>query len=116
MTRRRSRVREVVVAVAVSASLAGTAFGQWGRRSGEYDGRFTFVRLRWTGGTFASLPRGSGVNFWLHEFPLAEQNLMAMVDSLTGIDARDDGSLNWRSTTPSCSSTPSPGYGSRASG
>ena len=94
MTRRRSRVLALIVAVAVSASLAGTAFAQWGRRSGTYDGRFTFVRLRWTTGTFASPPRGSGVNFWLHEFPGAEQNLMAMVDSLTGIDARDDGSLN----------------------
>ncbi len=35
MTRRRSRVRALIVAVAVSASLAGTAFAQWGRRSGD---------------------------------------------------------------------------------
>ena len=34
MTRRRSRVRAVIMALAVSASLAGTAFAQWGRRSG----------------------------------------------------------------------------------
>jgi hypothetical protein len=84
----------VTIAVAVSIMLAETAFGQWGRRSGDYDGRFTFVRLRWTNGTFAAPPRGNGVNFWLHEFPGAEQNLMAMVDTLTGIDAMNDGSLN----------------------
>jgi hypothetical protein len=94
MTPSGRRVRAAILALAVSAALAGTAFAQWGRRSGQYDGRFTFVRLRWTNGTFAVPPRGNGVNFWIHEFPLAEQNLMAMVDTLTGIDAMHDGSLN----------------------
>jgi hypothetical protein len=73
---------------------SGQALAQWGARRTEYDGRLTFVRLRWTTGTFAALPRGSGVNFWLHEFPGAEQNLMAMVNDLTLIDARRDRSLN----------------------
>jgi hypothetical protein len=84
----------VIVLIALATLLADPVFGQWGRRSGNYDGRFTFVRLRRTSGTFAAPPVGSGVNFWMHEFPRAEQNLMAMVDSLTLIDAQHDGSLN----------------------
>ena len=41
---------------------------------------------------------------------------MAMVDSLTGIDAMDDGSLNLALDDPQLFKYPSPGYGSRASG
>jgi hypothetical protein len=86
----------IVAAVSVLActAVAPTALAQWGRRVANYDGRFTFVRLRWTTGTFAAPPVGSGVNFWLHEFPGAEQNLIAMVNDLTAVDARNDGSLN----------------------
>jgi Domain of unknown function (DUF4159) len=65
----------------------------WGRRDLAYDGQFTFVRLRWRAGTWAVPTRGGGPNFWLHEFPRAEQNLMTMLDDLTRIDARTDGSL-----------------------
>jgi hypothetical protein len=91
MNRRPTALLAIVLSAAV---LAEPVFAQWGRRSAPYDGRFTFVRLRWTNGTFAAPPTGSGVNFWLHEFPRAEQNLMTMVDQLTLVDARTDGSLN----------------------
>jgi hypothetical protein len=91
MNRRPTALLAIVLSAAL---LAEPVFAQWGRRSAPYDGRFTFVRLRWTNGTFAAPPAGSGVNFWLHEFPRAEQNLMTMVDQLTLIDARTDGSLN----------------------
>ena len=40
------------------------------------------------------VPRGRiEPNFWLHEFPRAEQNLMAVLDDVTLIDAKTDGSL-----------------------
>ena len=65
----------------------------WGRSDVPYDGRFTFVRLRWTSGTYAALVDGRGDNFWLHEFPRAEQNLMAVLDNFTLIDANTDSSL-----------------------
>jgi hypothetical protein len=82
------------VGALLTATLTQTASAQWGRRAAAYNGQFTFVRLRWTNGTFAAPPRGSGVNFWMHEFPAAERNLMAMIDDLTLIDSNRDSSLN----------------------
>ena len=76
--------------VAVIAQSGGSG---WGRPGLPYDGRLTFVRLRWTTGTFGAPPDGNGFNFWLHEFPLAEQNFMAVLDDFTLIDARTDGSV-----------------------
>jgi len=51
------------------------------------------VRLRWTTGTFGVAPAGSGVNFWIHEYPSAERNLMNVLGNFTLIDAETDGSL-----------------------
>ena len=51
------------------------------------------MRLRWTSGTYGAPVMGQGPNFWLHEFPRAEQNLMAVLDDVTLIDAKTDGSL-----------------------
>lgn len=82
------------LACASAVSAQSTSAG-WGRRDIAYDGQFTFVRLRWRTGTFGVRPTdGSGVNFWLHEFPRAEQNLMEVLDDITLVDARTDGSLN----------------------
>jgi hypothetical protein len=92
--RRQLLVLLAILFAGVTAVLAQTTFGQWGLRSAPYDGEFTFVRLRWTRGTFAAPPVGPGNNFWIHEFPLAERNLMAMVKDLTLINAKADGSLN----------------------
>ena len=79
----------ISVTVSAQPDTAG-----WGRPSLPYDGQFTFVRLRWRGGTYGALPEHPGVNFWLHEFPQAEQNLIEVIDFLTHIRARTDGSLN----------------------
>ncbi len=65
----------------------------WGRPKLAYDGRVTFVRLRWTRGTFGAPPAGMGVNMWLHEFPGAEANLMSVLGEFTGVNARIDTSL-----------------------
>jgi hypothetical protein len=81
----------ILIGMASAAgALALPSVARWGQRAGEYDGRFTFVRLRWTSNSF-----------WNHEFPRAEQNLVAMVKRLTLVDANDGGSLNLSLDDPS---------------
>ena len=83
----------VVVLSCVTATSAQSRFGNWGLQDIPYDGGFTFVRLRWTTGTAGSRAASRGMNFWMHEFPRAEQNLMAILKDFTLIDANIDGSL-----------------------
>jgi uncharacterized protein DUF4159 len=54
-----------------------------------YDGRFTFVRLRWAGGSLSS--RGWGAA-WNHDYPRAEQHLAQILNELTLLDIHTDGS------------------------
>jgi hypothetical protein len=57
-----------------------------------YDGRFTFVRLRW--GADAGFGRRGGFNAaWNHDYPRAEQHLSLILKELTALDVRTDGSL-----------------------
>jgi hypothetical protein len=91
----RMRLRGIVVCMiaCTSAILAQPAGTQWGQRKAAYDTEFTFVRLRWRSGTTGRGIAAGSNNFWLHEFPRAEQNLMAMLKDFTSIDAKADGSL-----------------------
>ncbi len=81
--------------IAILAALAiGTAvFAQPGwyastRGAAEaYDGRFTFVRLRYDSG-FGFGRRGG--NAWNHDYPRAEQNLAKILRELTLIDVNPD--------------------------
>jgi hypothetical protein len=89
-------LRRLVLLVAV---LAGALLhaqdrggGRYWRTDTEYDGRFTFVRLRWGGGGGGGRFRGMS-DAWNHDFPRAEQNLMRILKDLTLIDARTDGGL-----------------------
>jgi hypothetical protein len=92
--RRWVRMLILVALTGVTSVAAQPSREGWGRRSMDYDGQVTFVRLRWRAGTYGvPVGRGGGPNFWLHEFPGAEQNLMTLLGQLTHIDARDDGSL-----------------------
>ena len=84
----------VVALGCVAAVSAQPSSGLWGRPGLRYDGQVTFVRLRWTSGTYGVPILSQGINFWLHEFPRAEQNLMRVLDGFTLVDARTDGSLN----------------------
>jgi hypothetical protein len=97
MRRTLRRLALVALVTLTGTMAAATATGQngpgWGRRDIPYDGQFTFVRLRWRAGTPGARIVGNGVNFWLHEYPRAEQNLMSVLDDTTLIDARTDGSL-----------------------
>jgi hypothetical protein len=54
----------------------------------EYDGRFTFLRLRWKAG---SLRSGSMSSAWNHDYPRAEQHLAQILKEVTLLDARTDG-------------------------
>jgi hypothetical protein len=56
----------------------------------EYDGRFTFVRLRWSDGGYGR--RGWGAA-WNHDYPRAERHLALILNELTVIDTRTDRSL-----------------------
>ena len=91
--RRLLRVLAVFLLSCATVATAQSRFGGWGSTDLPYDGRLTFVRLRWNAGTYGVPVAGQGFNFWLHEFPRAEQNLMTVLEDVTMIDARTDGSL-----------------------
>jgi Domain of unknown function (DUF4159) len=57
-----------------------------------YDGRFTFVRLRWgSDGAFGR--RGGFGAAWNHDYPRAERHLSFILKELTALDIRTDSSL-----------------------
>ena len=57
----------------------------------SYDGRYAFVRLRYSGEDFRCWSNeGPG---WHHDYPVADRNLMKIVSELTTLDARVDSSL-----------------------
>jgi Domain of unknown function (DUF4159) len=60
-------------------------------RGDAYDGRFTFVRLRWSSSSGVSR-RGSSAA-WNHDYPRADQHLSLILGELTGVDVRTDGTL-----------------------
>jgi hypothetical protein len=88
-----SKALAVAVLAGVAGAIAQPTFGQWGRRTAAYDGEFTFVRLRWKAGTDGLSRVGRPNNYWLHEFPSAERNLMAVLKDVTMVDANAAGSL-----------------------
>ncbi len=57
-------------------------------RNGAYDGRFTFVRLKYT-----TAPGGywyQGLPAWVHGYPLSEDNLMRIMNEISFLGARLD--------------------------
>jgi len=94
--------RRVVIGFALCAltltsgvALAQRGFGVFGRRQPfevrpnvPYDGRFTFVRVR-----YRTAPGGfwyRGLPAWAHGYPVAERNLMRIMNELTYLGARED--------------------------
>jgi len=86
----------IASAVAFTASLsAGVPSDAWPQPHQSeliYDGRFTFVRLRWTSELGAYGRRGFS-SAWDHDYPRAEQHLSLILQELTALDIRTDGSL-----------------------
>ena len=88
----------LTVAVAVVVLPGATAIGEVGGVAGEapasaldpasgntpYDGRFTFVRLRYEDGAGGFAFRREP--FWAHDYPRAERNLMRILESVTYLD------------------------------
>ncbi len=87
------RVLVVTALCCVTVASAQPGRRRWGTPAVPYDGGVTFVRLRWTNGTYGAPPVGMGVNFWMHEYPGAEANLMSVLGNFTMVDAETDGSL-----------------------
>jgi hypothetical protein len=94
LSRRRCR-RALIMVFAVAASTA--ALAQFGLGFREpypplpnipYDGRFTFVRIRYdpAPGGFWPGRRPS----WIHGYPLAEHNLMKIMNEVSFLDAHDE--------------------------
>ena len=90
---RRLQTLAVVALSCVTVASAQSGWGGWGRPDISYDGEVAFVRLRWRTGTVGAPVAGRGINFWLHEFPRAEQHLMTLLSDFTMVNTRADGSL-----------------------
>lgn len=64
------------------------------RNNPSYDGRYAFVRIRYTikpgDACTAPPPQGPG---WHHDYPLAERALMELTTHLTRLDGRTDSTL-----------------------
>jgi len=76
----------VVLAAAVAAAQFGGPRGRVSpRRNIGYDGRFTFVRLNYTTAPGGYFYRGEPA--WAHGYPLAEQNLMSIMNEVSYLGA-----------------------------
>jgi hypothetical protein len=87
MTRHVLSCTAVLIAVLclVAPSWAQRRFFGWGEApvpKQPYDGRFAFVRVR-----FSETPGGFRPS-WSHGYPVAEQNLMNIVEDISLLDAR----------------------------
>jgi Domain of unknown function (DUF4159) len=94
-------VKSVVVALIVLLSVAlavyaQRGFGGFGGRwvpfkiepNLQYDGRFTFVRVK-----YETAPGGywwRGLPSWAHGYPIAEQNLMRIMNEVSFLGAHDE--------------------------
>jgi hypothetical protein len=96
---RRRRVAAIACASLISlaaALLAQREFGDYGFQRGRlqvqpnipYDGRFTFVRI-----SYETAPGGywaGGRPSWSHGYPLAERNLMKIMNEVSYLGAHDE--------------------------
>ena len=96
---RRSVIAGLLVLCVAAAALAQRRFGdgfggfdEYARippvHNVPYDGQFTFVRVKYDtapGGYWAG-----GRPSWIHGYPLAEENLMRIMDDLSFFNARTD--------------------------
>jgi hypothetical protein len=92
--RRRLHVATAIFVIAATTAAAQfDAPGRPHRTDVAYDGQFTFVRLRWGSDLGSSWGRRGFSSAWNHDYPRAEQNLSRIIDEITGVRIRTDGSL-----------------------
>jgi hypothetical protein len=89
--------RRLVAALVVLFGAGAAAAAQFGASSQphrsdlRYDGRVTFVRLRW-GSDLGGYRRGGFGAAWNHDWPRAERHLSLILKELTALDIHTDGS------------------------
>jgi hypothetical protein len=81
----------VVFSAVLAAAVQSDAAIQPHRTDVAYDGRFTFVRLRW--GSDSMFSRRGFNAAWNHDYPRAEQHLSLILKELTALDVRTDRTL-----------------------
>lgn len=95
--------RPVVLVVLIVCVLGGVAFAQRGRNrrpqldvqvqgNTAYDGRFVFVRLRYKTGFEFGARIGDGGLPWSHDYPDGEVHFSKILEELTLLNIRTDGS------------------------
>jgi uncharacterized protein DUF4159 len=95
---RNAQHRRTILAVVLMtlAGMAGSALaqrlvGKEGRRhfpNAKYDGRFTFVRINYDTAPGGYWYRGQPA--WMHGYPVAEENLMKIMNEVSYLGARDE--------------------------
>src|SRR3954464_14559398 len=95
-------LRRVTIAAALVCALSGVVFAQRGGRffgggrfvpfevppNQHYDGRFTFLRVK-----YETAPGGywwRGQPSWAHGFPTAEGNLMQIMNNVSYLNAHEE--------------------------
>jgi hypothetical protein len=87
----RRTLRFVSLALVIVTAGAARSASQGGYADDvSYDGRITFVRLRWD--SARGFRRGGFGTAWDHDYPRAEQHLSQILRELTYLDIRTDGS------------------------
>lgn len=86
------RVAAVILVAAGADAVQLDTPGRPHRADPAYDGRFTFVRLRWKSDLGFSR-RGGFSSAWNHDYPRAEQHLSQILRELTALDVHTDASL-----------------------
>jgi hypothetical protein len=99
MVSRWSRI--VVMAILASAAAAAAQSVSHDAYDTDlaYDGRFTFVRLRWQSDV-GHARRGFWASAWDHDYPRAEQHLSKILEEVTDIDVHTNGSRIFTLTDP----------------
>src|SRR5215210_3520511 len=90
------RLAVAVLLLSLAATVAAVQRDRPGiplRNDAAYDGRFTFVRLRWQSDFGGFSRRGGFSAAWNHDYPRAEQHLTRILKQLTALDIRTGGSL-----------------------
>jgi hypothetical protein len=92
MARGPLRAAAAIAIATIASAVAFDASGESNSVDAGYDGRVTFVRLRWQS-DFGFSRRGGFSSAWNHDYPRAEQHLSLIIKELTAIDIRTDTSL-----------------------